>query len=570
MKKLLLLFSIFLIATSSVYSQGSCAGAAPFCTATGVNFPASTSTVAPAGPNYGCLGSQPNPAWYYLNIATGGNVQIQISSTPAVDIDFALWGPFATQAAMCAGISASPIDCSYSTAATEQIDITGAVAGQWYMMLITNFSGLPTNITAVAENAPGTDGTTNCAILCNMTGLTAVPGPCVPATNTFTVTGTITTTTPPSTGTLTITSSCGGAPIVLTPPFATSIPYSFPGIPAGGGGCTITATYSADPTCTLTTAYTRPASCSGCTATATNTGPYCAGATIQLNSTPAGGTGYSWSGPGGFTSILQNPTRPTSTVAMAGTYTVTVTVAGGATCTAVTTVVVNPLPTVTAEPAQVFCAGAAVPANTFASTPAGATYTWTNSNPAIGLAASGVTSVPAFTATNAGTAPITATITVTPTLTGCPGPPITYTITVNPQPTSTFTQSPNQCLTGNSFNFTNTGSAAGGPWVNSWNFGGGGATPATSTAVSVTGVTYTTPGTYTITHTITGPGGCTSTTTSTVTIYAMPVVTVNDPTICAGATATLTAGGATTYTWSAGATSTGVTTASASPVITTS
>src|SRR3989344_3082724 len=216
MKKILLLLSIFLMATLNSFSQASCAGAAPFCTSTGVNFPASTSTVAPVGPNHGCLGSQPNPAWYYLNIATSGNIQIGLSSAPAVDIDFALWGPFATQAAMCAGISASPIDCSYSTASTEQVDITAAVAGQWYMLLITNFSGLPTNITATAQNAPGADGTTNCAILCNMTGLTATPGACNPATNTYTVTGTITTTNPPTTGTLTITSSCGGS-TVLTP-----------------------------------------------------------------------------------------------------------------------------------------------------------------------------------------------------------------------------------------------------------------------------------------------------------------------------------------------------------------
>ncbi len=286
-----------------------------------------------------------------------------------------------------------------------------------------------------------------------------------------------------------------------------------------------------------------------------NSPTICAGQAATL--TAAGGTTYSWSTGGSGASISVSPAVTTS-------YTVTATT-GSCSGTAVATVTVNPVATVVAEAAQVYCAGAAVPANTFASTPAGATFTWTNSNTAIGLGASGTTSVPAFTAANATSSPITATITITPTLGTCVGPTSTYVITVNPQPTSTFTQSPNQCLTGNSFNFTNTGSAAGGPWVNSWNFGGGGATPATSAAVNVTGVTYTTPGTYTITHTITGPGGCTSTTTSSVTIYPMPIVTVNDPTICAGATTTLTAGGANTYTWSAGATSTGITTASITP-----
>ena len=546
---------------------GTCGEAQPFCTSSGLTFPASTGTSAPVGPNYGCLFSQPNPAWYYLNIATSGPIQINLSNSAAVDIDFILWGPFATQASMCAAISAGAvgIDCSYSIAATEQVDIPAAIAGQWYMLLITNYSNVPTNISATAANLPGTDGTTNCAILCNMTGLTAVPGACVPATNQYSVTGQITLSYPPTTGTLTVSSSCGGSTTVPLP-WTSPISYTLPGITATGGACSITATFSADPTCSLTTAYTSPAPCNTCAATATNTGPYCAGSTIQLNST--GGGTYSWTGPGGFTSTLQNPSRPTATTAMSGIYTVTVT-SGGVICTATTIVTVNPVPVITAEPNIAVCAGAIIAANTFSSTPLGATFTWTNSNAAIGLASSGTTSLPIFTATNTTTAPITSTITVTPTLGTCPGAPITFTITVNPQPTSTFTQSPNQCLTGNTFSFSNTGSTAAG-YTYSWNFGGGGATPASSTTNNQSGVVYTTPGTYTITHTITAAGGCTSTTTSTVTIYAMPVVTLSPVTICAGQTATLTAGGATTYTWSAGATSGGGATASATPATTTS
>jgi len=54
-----------------------------------------------------------------------------------------------------------------------------------------------------------------------------------------------------------------------------------------------------------------------------------------------------------------------------------------------------------------------------------------------------------------------------------------------------------------------------------------------------------------------------------VTVNPSPTITVNSPSICAGQTANLTANGGTTYSWSAGATSTGVNTANASPVITT-
>jgi subtilisin-like proprotein convertase family protein len=68
------------------------------------------------------------------------------------------------------------------------------------------------------------------------------------------------------------------------------------------------------------------------------------------------------------------------------------------------------------------------------------TYTWTNSNSAIGLAASGSgNTIAAFTASNTTSAPIVSTVTVTPTYTNgglsCAGGAITYTYTVNPIPT---------------------------------------------------------------------------------------------------------------------------------------
>lgn len=264
--KLISLSILFLFVATYSYSQSSCNNSAPFCTSTGVNFPASTSTSAPVGPDYGCLGSQPNPAWYYLNISTGGNIDITLTNSANVDIDFAAWGPFASQAAMqaavCGGTSGSPIDCSFSTAATEVVSLPNTQPGEWYMLLITNFSGQPTNITATQT---GGSGTTNCAILCNMTALTAVPGACNVATNQFDLTGTISVTNPPTTGTLTITSSCGGS-IVLNPPFATSINYSLLGLTANGAACSITAVFSADPTCTLTQPYNAPAPCTvvGC------------------------------------------------------------------------------------------------------------------------------------------------------------------------------------------------------------------------------------------------------------------------------------------------------------------
>ena len=66
------------------------------------------------------------------------------------------------------------------------------------------------------------------------------------------------------------------------------------------------------------------------------------------------------------------------------------------------------------------------------------TYSWTNSNTSIGLAASGTGNIPSFVATNSTPIPITATITVTPKYTNggtsCSGTPETFTITVDPSP----------------------------------------------------------------------------------------------------------------------------------------
>ena len=68
----------FLIIAFSDYAQTSCAGAAPFCSgSSAVTFPASTGTVvAGPGPNYGCLFSQPNPAWYYFQVSTTLNLKL--------------------------------------------------------------------------------------------------------------------------------------------------------------------------------------------------------------------------------------------------------------------------------------------------------------------------------------------------------------------------------------------------------------------------------------------------------------------------------------------------------------
>ncbi|GAA4339468.1 hypothetical protein [Flaviaesturariibacter amylovorans] len=77
----------------------------------------------------------------------------------------------------------------------------------------------------------------------------------------------------------------------------------------------------------------------------------------------------------------------------------------------------------------VYCAGVATAPVSFTGT--GDSYTWTNSNPAIGLPASGTGDLPSFTTVNGGMQPEYAMIEVTPvTAAGCTAKPATFRIAV--------------------------------------------------------------------------------------------------------------------------------------------
>jgi hypothetical protein len=90
--------------------------------------------------------------------------------------------------------------------------------------------------------------------------------------------------------------------------------------PAVAGVYTVTVTDANGCVATATTSVTvNPLP----TPTVNNNGPICVGQTLQL--TGGGGGTYSWSGPNGFSSALQNPSLSNATAAAAGVYTLTVT-----------------------------------------------------------------------------------------------------------------------------------------------------------------------------------------------------------------------------------------------------
>ncbi|MDP3556984.1 MAG: gliding motility-associated C-terminal domain-containing protein [Bacteroidota bacterium] len=172
MKKIIILLFMFVGLYSN--SQTNCSNAQPFCAGgnSGVTFPATVNgPPAQAGPNYGCLGSQPNPAWYYLQVSNSGNINLYIAGSANQDVDFICWGPFTNLSTACNSLTAgNTVDCSYSSSPTETCVIPTAIAGQYYMVLITNFSNVSQNI--IFNQLSGT-GSTNCGLLASNSSICA-------------------------------------------------------------------------------------------------------------------------------------------------------------------------------------------------------------------------------------------------------------------------------------------------------------------------------------------------------------------------------------------------------------
>jgi PKD repeat protein len=279
-------------------------------------------------------------------------------------------------------------------------------------------------------------------------------------------------------------------------------------------------------------------------------------ATLAGNA-PAAGTG-TWtrvSGPGTATfSPGANFPGATATVTAVGTYVFRWTLSNSGICSTSdeVTIVYNPAGQVNQPANLVVCNGSLTtpPAFTTVNTGGTTTYSWSRDAVDIGLPASGSGNLPAFTAVNTGTSPITATITATPTFTNgpavCPGPPRTFTITVNPtgqvdQPESSVVcnGSPVEVL----FNTVNEVGTTTFLWTNSntaIGIGGNGSGDITFTATNNTTAPIT--GTIIVTPVFNfGGTGCPGP-SKTFTITVNPTGQVNQPAnqaICNGVTTTI-------------------------------
>jgi len=155
--------------------SSNCTTAQSFCTSA---FPDTVMNVTgvPSLGQVDCLFTTPNPTFYYLQIQTAGDINIQItqftSAGVPIDVDFIVWGPFNDLASVCgpAGgldVNGPVVDCSYSAAPVEDAFIPNAQIGEYYLFLVTNYNGQAGYI--VYQQTAGT-GSSNCNIVCQLDG----------------------------------------------------------------------------------------------------------------------------------------------------------------------------------------------------------------------------------------------------------------------------------------------------------------------------------------------------------------------------------------------------------------
>jgi hypothetical protein len=344
---------------------------------------------------------------------------------------------------------------------------------------------------------------------------------------------------------------CAGATISLSTPTVSGATYSWTG--SNGFTSALQNPTRANAAAADAGTYSVTVTVNGCTSaagttsvvvnpipatpTASNTGPYCAGATISLSTPTVAGATYSWTGPNGFTSALQNPTRANATTADAGTYSVTITVSGCTSAAGTTSVVVNPTPaTPTASNGGPYCAGATISLST--PTVASATYAWTGPN--------GFTSaLQNPTRANATTADA-GTYSVTVTVSGCTSAAGTTSVVVNPTPaTPTASNGGPYCAGGTISLSTPTVAGATYSWTGPNGFTSALQNPTRSSATTADA------GTYSVTVTV---SGCTSAAGTTSVVVnptpATPTASNGGP-YCAGATISLSTPtvASATYSW---------------------
>ena len=154
----LFLFLISILALNAQNGNSTCSNAVQICFENPITYPGTINAgAAEAGPNYGCLNTRPNPAWFYFQVGTPGDHQLYITNSENRDLDFIIYGPFATENNWCDSLTAlNTADCSYAGGATETANFTSVTTGDYYVLMITNFANFPTNVSVIQNAGTGT------------------------------------------------------------------------------------------------------------------------------------------------------------------------------------------------------------------------------------------------------------------------------------------------------------------------------------------------------------------------------------------------------------------------------
>ncbi len=192
------LFVFAILFNGNLYAQGAtCEDAEPFC-AGGSQFVFPNTTGVPSFGSPACLGSAPNPSWFYLQVDESGDLEFTITQSTQgfdqngnpigilLDVDFVAWGPFSSAQGNCEDLDdcsgdcpsntnpganypyGNVVDCSFDFQSVESLTIPNAQSGDYYIVLITNFNGSPGFILLNQTNFgdPGS-GSTDCSIVLN-------------------------------------------------------------------------------------------------------------------------------------------------------------------------------------------------------------------------------------------------------------------------------------------------------------------------------------------------------------------------------------------------------------------
>ncbi|MDO8998447.1 MAG: hypothetical protein Q7W45_01690, partial [Bacteroidota bacterium] len=267
--------------------------------------------------------------------------------------------------------------------------------------------------------------------------------------------------------------------------------------------------------------------------------PLCTGQTLSLTATFTAGATYSWTGPNGFSSALQNPTIVGASPLATGLYSVVATMSGCPGPVGTVSVNVSTPPVAPSAGANSpLCVGQTL--NLTATFTAGLTYSWSGPNTFTSNLQN--PSIAGISSLGAGTYSVFAT-----TAGGCSGPTGTINVVVNNSPSAPTAGANSPLCAGQTLNLTSTfTTGATYSWTGPNTFTSNVQNP------SIAAITVAGSGVYSVNATVAGCPGPTGTISVLVNPSpSAPTAGANSP-LCAGQTLNLTSTftAATTYSWS--------------------